>query len=750
MRYKAAGRVFRNDLSALCYNSSWRRCAGELFQLNSLYGDVVNKKQLLVLLIIGLALVAWFTLDLGQYLQLATVQQRIGDLRDWYAQNPLLAGCLYFCLYVVVTGLSVPGAAVMTLAGGALFGFWYALLLVSFGSSVGATLAFLVSRTLLRDWVQERFGHHLGAINEGFAKDGSFYLFTLRLVPIFPFFLINLLMGLLPIATWRYYWVSQLGMLPATAVYVNAGTQLGQLDSLAGIVSPGLLGSFVLLGIFPLVAKWIVGWLANRRLLAAWNKPKRFDNNLLVIGAGSAGLVSALIAATVKAKVTLIERHRMGGDCLNTGCVPSKALIRSARMARYAQRAEEFGLAPMDVQVRFPDVMQRIRSVIKTIEPHDSVERFTSLGVNCLQGDAKLVSPWEVEVNGDRISARHIIIASGARPRVPDIPGLDKVAYLTSDTIWEIDSLPARLLVLGAGPIGCELAQAFSSLGSQVTLVTHSDRIMPREDADVSEHVLAAFTAQGMTVLTNAEPMQFLTGETDSCQVSIRGENRALAFDKVLLAVGRTANVDNMGLEALGIAIDSAGRVEVDDYLRTRVPSVLAAGDVAGPYQFTHMASHQAWYASVNALFGRFRKFRVDYSVVPWATFTNPEIGRVGLNEQEALEQGIAYEISRYDISDLDRAIADGEAEGFVKVLTRPGSDRILGATIVGYHAGELINEFVLAMKHGLGLNKILGTIHIYPTLGESNKFLAGEWRKARKPEKLLSLVERYHRFNRR
>jgi len=713
------------------------------------YGDVLNKKQLLILTIIALALGSWFALDLGQYLQLSAVQQRMGELRGWYDDNPLLAGGIYFCIYVVVTGLSVPGAAVMTLAGGALFGFWYALLLVSFGSSVGATLAFLVSRTLLRDWVQERFGRQLAAINQGFAKDGAFYLFTLRLVPLFPFFLINLLMGLLPIATWRYYWVSQLGMLPATAVYVNAGTQLGQLDSLAGIISPELLGSFVLLGVFPLVAKWLVSWLASRRVLSAWRKPKHFDNNLIVIGAGSAGLVSSLIAATVKAKVTLIERDRMGGDCLNTGCVPSKALIRSARMAAYARRAEEFGLAPMDVQVRFPEVMGRIRSVIKTIEPHDSVERFTSLGVNCVQGEAQIVSPWEVEVNGDRISARHIVIASGARPRVPDIPGLEAVGYLTSDTVWELDVLPQRLLVLGAGPIGCELAQAFSSLGSEVTLVTHSERLMPREDDDVCAHVLNAFCAQGIKVMTHAEPVEFLSGEEKRCQLTVAGENQSIVFDQVLLAVGRTANVDGMGLESLGIALDSAGRVEVDDYLRTSIPSILAAGDVAGPYQFTHMASHQAWYASVNALFGRFRKFRVDYSVVPWATFTNPEVGRVGLNQEEAIEQNIAYEISRYDISDLDRAIADGEAGGFVKVLTRPGSDHILGATIVGYHAGELINEFVIAMKHGLGLNKILGTIHIYPTLGESNKFLAGEWRKARKPEKLLALVERYHRFNR-
>jgi pyruvate/2-oxoglutarate dehydrogenase complex dihydrolipoamide dehydrogenase (E3) component/uncharacterized membrane protein YdjX (TVP38/TMEM64 family) len=709
----------------------------------------MNRKQLVVLLVIGLALASWFVFDLGQYLQLSRVQESMDDLRDWYGENPLLAGFAYFCIYVAVTGLSVPGAAVMTLAGGALFGFWYALLLVSFGSSVGATLAFLVSRTLLRDWVQDRFGGQLKAINEGFARDGAFYLFTLRLVPLFPFFLINLLMGLLPIGTWRYYWVSQLGMLPATAVYVNAGTQLGQLESLAGIISPGLLGSFVLLGVFPLLAKWLVGWLAGRRALSAWTRPAKFDNNLIVIGAGSAGLVASLIAATVKAKVTLIERDRMGGDCLNTGCVPSKALIRSARMARYAGRAEEFGLAPMDVQVRFPEVMGRIHSVIKKIEPHDSVERFTSLGVNCVQGQARLVSPWEVEVDGRRMSARHIIIASGARPRVPDIPGLEDIDYLTSDSVWELQALPERLLVLGAGPIGCELAQAFAALGSQVTLVTHAARLMPREDEDVSSHVASAFAAQGLEVLVNAEPESFSGGDTPSCEIAVAGERRTVSFDRVLLAVGRTANTEGMGLESLGINLDGAGRLAVDPYLRTSMPTVLAAGDIAGPYQFTHMASHQAWYAAVNALFGRFRKFRVDYSVVPWATFTDPEVGRVGLNEQEAREQDVAYEVTRYDISDLDRAIADGEAGGFVKVLTRPGSDRILGATIVGYHAGELINEFVLAMKHGIGLNKILGTIHIYPTLGESNKFLAGEWRKARKPEKLLQWVEKYHRFNR-
>ncbi len=708
----------------------------------------MSLKKLAVLALIAAAIAAWFYLDLGSYLQFDTLKQRVGELRAWYADNPALAGLLYFVMYVAVTALSVPGAAVMTLAGGALFGFWYALLLVSFASSIGATLAFLVSRLLLRDWVQGKFGRQLRAFNAGFAKDGAFYLFSLRLVPIFPFFVINLLMGLLPIRTWRYYWVSQLGMFPATAAYVNAGTRLGELDSAAGIISPALLLSFVLLAMFPLLAKWLLGYIQARRVLAPYRRPRRFDTNVIVIGAGSAGLVAALIAATVKAKVTLVERHKMGGDCLNTGCVPSKALIRSARIADYARRATEFGLEPMAVQVNFRRVMERVQAVVKTIEPHDSVARFTSLGVDCLQGDARILSPWEVEVDGRVLSARNIIIASGARPQVPDIPGLAALDYLTSDTVWELRDSPAHLLVIGAGPIGCELAQAFARLGTRVTLVTHAARVLPREDPEVSALLLQTLQAQGMTVHTGYEPMAFRRDGAAQC-ASFRtpaGE-RELVFDRVLLAVGRHANVEGLGLDALGIPLTAAGTVVVDEYLRTRVPTIFACGDVAGPYLFTHMASHQAWYATVNALFGRFRQFKVDYSIVPWATFTDPEVARVGLNEQEALARGIAVDVTRYGIDDLDRAIADGEAHGFVKVLTAPGSDRILGATIVGYHAAELLAEFVLAMKHGLGLGKILATIHVYPTLGESNRFLASEWRKARKPERLLGWVERYHRW---
>ena len=710
----------------------------------------MNKKQLVVLLVIAAAFAAWLLLDLGSYLEFDALRERMGDWRAYYEENPLWAGGAYFLVYVLVTGLSLPGAAVMTLAGGALFGFWYALLLVSFASSVGATMACLVSRVLLRGWVQGRFGGQLKTVNEGFKREGALYLFSLRLVPLLPFFVVNLVMGVMPVSLWRFYWVSQLGMLAGTAVYVNAGTQLGELDGLSGIMSPGLLASLVLLGIFPLVAKGLTGVLRRRRALSKFTRPQHFDDNLLVIGAGSGGLIAALIAATVKAKVSLIERDRMGGDCLNTGCVPSKALIRSARIADYLRRAPDFGLTPVTVGVDFSKVMQRVQGVIKRIEPHDSVERFTELGVNCISGNARLISPWEVDIDGQVRSAKHIVLAAGGRPLLPPIPGLSNQDYLTSDSIWDLTELPGRLLVMGGGPIGCELAQSFSRLGCEVTLVDMALQILPREDADASALVTESLRRQGIQVLTHHKVLKFSNrGAANFVELEYAGESLTREFDRVLVAVGRRANTEGLGLEALGIELAATGTVKVDNYLRTSVPTVYACGDIAGPYQFTHTASHQAWYAAVNALFGSFRKFKVDYSVVPWATFTDPEVARVGLNETDAAQQGIAVEVTRYDIDDLDRAIADGEAHGFIKVLTVPGRDRILGVTIVGYHAAELLAEYVLAMQHGIGLNKILGTIHVYPTLSESNKFVAGEWRKARKPEGLLKMVEKFHHWRR-
>ena len=710
----------------------------------------MKAQRVFILIAVSLAVAAWFALDLGAYLQLDELQRRLNLLLDYRQQYPLRAGLYYFALYLLVTGLSLPGAAVLTLAGGALFGFWYGLLLVSFASSLGATTACAVARILLRDWVQARFGRQLTSVNRGFEREGAFYLFGLRLVPIFPFFVINLVMGVLPIGLWRFYWVSQLGMLAGTAVYINAGTRLAQLDGAGGILSPALLASFALLGIFPLLARRLLDGLQRGRVLRRFRRPRQFDDNLLVIGAGSGGLVAALIAATVRAKVSLVERDKMGGDCLNTGCVPSKALIRSARIADYLRRSAEFGLAPVEVGVRFPEVMRRVQSVIARIEPHDSVQRFTGLGVNCIQGHARLVSPWEVEINGTVRSARNIVIASGARPLVPPVPGLEQLDYLTSDTLWELRDLPGQLLVMGAGPIGCELAQALQRLGTEVTLVDMAPRILPREDAEVAALVEQALVKQGVRVLLDHRAVAFRQVDGRGVvEFDCAGASRSLEFERLLVAVGRLANTGDMGLEELGVSLDPDRTIQVDEYLRTTVPTIFACGDVAGPYQFTHTASHQAWYAAVNALFGRLRKFRVDYSVIPWATFTDPEVARVGLNELEAAEKGLAYEVTRYDIDDLDRAITDGEAHGFIKVLTVPGKDRILGVTIVGYHAAELLSEYVLAMKHGIGLNKILGTIHVYPSLSEANKFVAGEWRRARKPESLLNWVEKLHNWNR-
>ncbi|NNG01111.1 MAG: FAD-dependent oxidoreductase [Desulfobacteraceae bacterium] len=710
----------------------------------------MNKKnaRLLIILVLGMAVISFFALDLGRFITLENLKGHQQTFERYYTDYKFITISAYFLIYVSMATLSLPGAAVMTLAGGALFGLGTGLVLVSFASSVGATLAFLVSRFLLHDMVQRKYGDKLTAINEGVQKEGAFYLFSLRLVPVFPFFVINLLMGLTPMRVLVFYLVSQLGMLPGTVVYVNAGTQLAGIASLHNILSPGLIFSFVLLGVFPLLARWLVSFVQARRVYAKWPRPRKYDFNMVVVGGGSAGLVASYIGATVKAKVALIEKHKMGGDCLNTGCVPSKALLRSAKMLAYAARAREFGFRSGKFNYDFAEVMDRVQQVIKQVEPHDSTERYTGLGVDVFQGEARITSPFTIEVNGRRLTTRSIVVATGARPFVPPIPGLDHVDYLTSDNIWSLRKLPQRLVVLGGGPIGCELSQAFARLGSAVTQVEMAPRIMIREDEDVSEMIREQFEAEGVRVLTGHKAKQVrVDGNRQILVCGHLSGDVEIEFDNILVAVGRAANARGFGLSELGVRLRPNGTIETNGLLQTNFPNIYCAGDVAGPYQFTHTAAHQSWYAAVNALFGRFKTFGVDYSVIPWATFTDPEVARVGINIQEATEKEIPYEVTDYGIDDLDRAIADSEAHGVVRVLTRPGTDKILGVTIVGTHAGDLISEYVLAMKQGLGLNKILGTIHIYPTLAEANKYAAGSWKKAHAPERLLSWIGRYHRW---
>ncbi|MFM8767257.1 MAG: FAD-dependent oxidoreductase [Rubrivivax sp.] len=820
-----------------------------------------KNSRLLLALALAAAVVGFVALDLGRFLSLEALRAAQSQLAGWYERRPGAVIAAFFAVYVAVTALSLPGAVPLTLAGGALFGLGLGTLVVSFASTLGATLAMLVSRHLLREAVKSRFGARLAEVDRGIARDGAFYLFTLRLVPVLPFFAINLLMGLTAMRVWTYAWVSQLGMLAGTLVYVNAGTQLAQISSVQGIVSPSLLGAFALLGVLPLAGRWLVSALKARRALAPWRhlRPKRFDRNLVVIGAGAAGLVTSYISAAVKARVTLVEAHRMGGDCLNTGCVPSKALIRAATLAQEIREAHRYGVrvvagaaelglsasgsAAADcevsdtgmsalVTVDFPAVMARVAQVVRDIEPNDSVERYRALGVDVQLGRARIVDPWHVEITQadgqtQTLSTRAIVIATGARPIVPPLPGLQAAGVLTSDTLWGLRELPPRLLVLGGGPIGCELAQAFARLGSQVTLVELGPRLLPKEDEDAACHARRCLEADGVTVLTGHRALrceaEATAGQSAEHQTERQTEHQApglhrlggpnegqtaapsvdparekgcasdprqglapwrlvtshdgvehrIAFDRILCAVGRSARLEGFGLEALGL--DTSGRtLPVDEHLQTVFPHILACGDVAGPYQFTHAAAHQAWYAAVNGLFGTIRRVKVDHRVIPWCTFLDPEIARVGLHEQEAAAQGVPFEVTRFDLDELDRVIVEGGAgggaggeagglpeagldqgrggalsAGWVKVLTVPGKDRILGVTIVGRHAGELLAEWVMAMKHGLGLNKVLGTLHVYPTLAESAKYAAGAWKRAHQPEGLLRWVERFHAWRR-
>ena len=713
----------------------------------------MNKRWWIAAIVVVTVVVAWFALGLGHYLSLDVLKGEQARLETWRAGNPLRAALVFFAIYVAVTGLSLPGATILTLAAGALFGLAWGTLIVSFAASIGATIAFLLSRLVLRDWVASHFAERLRSIDDGIRKGGSFYLLTLRLVPALPFFLVNLAMGLTAIGTFTFYWVSQLGMLVGTAVYVNAGTQLAHIRTLSDVASPRLLLSFLLLALVPLATKAGVDFYRRRKLTRRWRKPSRFDRNLIVIGAGSAGLVSAYVAAAVKAKVTLVERARMGGDCLNTGCVPSKALIRTARLMSDIGRSAELGLRGARADVDFAATMERVQRVVREVEPHDSAERYTGLGVEVIAGDARIATPWQVDITRadgtvQRLSTRSIVIATGAEPAILDIPGLADSGYVTSDTIWNLRTLPARLLVLGGGPIGCELTQAFARLGSRVTQVEMGPNLLSREDDDVSALVTRQFLAEDVDLRVDHRALRFeRQGEEKVLVAEHAGNEVRIPFDVVLIAVGRAARLKGFGLEELGI--DTGKTVQTNGFLQTTLPNIYAAGDVAGPYQFTHVAAHQAWYATVNALFDPFKKFRVDYRVIPAATFVEPEVARVGLNVREATEQKAAHEVTIFPIADLDRAIADGAARGFVKVLTVPGKDRILGVTIVGEHAADLLAEFVLAMKHGIGLNKILGTIHTYPTMSEANKSAAGAWRLAHQPTRLLALAARFHAWRR-
>lgn len=704
------------------------------------------KKILIFLAVVAAVIFTILYFDIQSYLTLSELKERQAQLQAAIANNTALYAGGYFLIYLLVATLSIPGALILTLAGGALFGFILGTVLVSFASSIGALMAFLVARYFLRDAVEQRFSSQLKNINEKVEKEGTSYLLFLRLVPIFPFFFVNLVMSLTAIRPGIYYIFSQIGMFPSTLVYINAGTQIGKIESLKDITSPSLLFAFALLGVFPFIAKNIAGYLKARKLYSEFDKPKSFTYNTIVLGGGSAGLVAAYTTSTLQGKVALIERHKMGGDCLNTGCVPSKALLRSAQFVADLKRPQALGVNNASYEINFKDVMARVHSKISSIEPKDSVKRYSELGVKCYQGEAKVLSPWQVEVNGQMLTSRNIILATGATPRVPAIAGLEDTHFYTTDTIWSLEELPQHLVIIGAGPIGCELGQAFARLGAKVTLIQRNATILPSEDTEAAELLEKSLHAEGIEIYKGFSTDKFTTENTTHVlHGSYAGETMQVECSHILVATGRQANLG--GLEALKLDLTQSGKLEINKTLQTRFPNVYACGDVTSPKQYTHVASHQAWYAAFNALFSPMKKFKCSLDNVPYAVFTDPEIAGVGITEKQAISNNIAHKVTMFPMDDIDRAITDNATEGFVKVLTPPNSDKILGVTMVGDHASELITEFVLAKTNKLGLNKILGTVHIYPTKSEINRMVAGKWKRTQLTEHVVNFLKKYQQW---
>ena len=718
--------------------------------------------------ILILAILGWWWLG-GAAFDLESLRSVRLSMAHWVRESPELAALGFIAAYLLVAVLALPGALILTLLGGALFGLAAGVLLVAFASSLGALLSFAVVRWIAGRALRDRLAVRLAPIARGIAQDGAYYLFTLRVVPVFPFFLVNVLVALTPIRAWTFYWVSLFGMLPATLVYVNAGHQLASLTSVTGLLSPGLMSALLLLGVFPLLARKILpatarrvealaaSWRANRR----WRgqRPPRFDRDLIVIGAGAAGLVAANIAASLRARVTLIEREAMGGDCLNTGCVPSKALIRLARRAHEERqwRLEESMItgAPASSPSR-PDLaalLARVRATIARIAPHDSVERYRSLGVECLRGEARVVSPWTVELSDEesgvisRLHARHLIIATGADPVVPEIKGLDPGRILTTQTVWSMRELPARLLVLGGGPVGCELAQAFQRLGAAVTVIERADRLLPREEPEASAEVCRALEADGVRVLTGASLASVSHGA--AAQVICQGVEVVVEFDQLLCALGRRSRVEGFGIETLGLVREPDGTLKVDDWMRTSEPGVFACGDVASSDRLTHVAGQMGWLAAYNALFGSVWPLRIDRRAIPRCVFTDPEVARVGLTRAEAEAAGIRVTCTRYEMSALDRAIIEEQTQGFVMVLSAQGSDQILGATVVGARAGELVALYTLAIRERLGLRRLMSMMIAYPGWADAGRAAASQWQRDQAPSWMLAWLERWHQWRR-
>ena len=691
-----------------------------------------------ILAVLITATACFFYFDLSQYLTLESIKAHSGALHGKVQANPWWAAAVFCAVYAALTALSFPGTVVLTLLAGALFGLLEGTLLVSVASNVGALVAMLISRFMLRDWVQRRFGKQIAGINKGLAREGTFYLVSLRLIPLVPFVLLNPALGLTRINIWTFWWTTQLGMLPGHAIYVNAGEKLVGLRSLSGILSPSIIGTLVLLAVFPILATRLLTFYKARKVYRGWRKPKRFDCNLVVIGGGTGGLATARVAASLKARVSLVERERLGGLAMHDGGVPSKALCHVANRSQ-GQHSDE----------AFTEAMAQMRHLAEAARRDISVDQYRRLGVDVIQGEARISSPWTVDVGGRTLTTRAIVIATGSRPQIPSIPGLAAVEPMTSDTLWALSERPERLLILGSGADACEFAQAFQRLGCQVTLASEDERLLSQEDAEVSEMMAKVLTADGIEIWLGlkAQRVETTEGERRLICDDDEGNERSLPFDRVLLMLGQRADVEGLGLSKLRLECGDDGTLEADEYLATRYPNIYAVGSVAGPYGAPHVAEHQGWYAAVNALFGGLKRFVVSDRVTPRAIFTTPEIATVGLNEAEAHALKLEFETTRLDLSTHAGAVIAGAGQGYVKVITEHDTDRILGVTIVGDHASETIAGFVVAMKHKLGMNKLGKTVLVSPTQGEALRQVAEIWQRQHQSARMRAWAERFNRW---
>lgn len=708
------------------------------------------KRKFLLTLVI-LILILFNLLGAEEYISLAFLSGKLTLMKDYTESHFVFASIIATNVYTLICLFSLPGAAILTMLYGALFGLAYGVLLVSFASTLGATMAMILVRYLLRDFVMNKFKKSISKIDSEIEKQGKLYLFTLRLLPIFPFFIINIAMGVTKIPIRTFFWVSQIGMLPGTILYVNAGKQFSKLTSMKDIISPEFIFSVLLLALMPWFAKKFINTIKKNNVYRKYRhlKPHKFDYDVIVIGGGAAGLVTSYMCSSLKANVALVEKDKMGGDCLNTGCVPSKAFIRSSHLLHLANESKKLGIRKMNYEFSFKEVMQRVHQVINDIRPHDSTERYEELGVTCISGDAKILTPWSVEIDGKSIKSRNLVIACGAGPIVPTIEGLNEINYFTSETIWSLEICPKELLILGGGPIGIELAQSFNRLGSKVTIIEKSSRILAKEDVDVSKVIQECLVKEGILILLEHELTSFSKVSDQiffTCES--KGVRKDFNTDCVLLALGRAARTKGYGLEELGINLRQNGTIEVNEFMQTNYSNIFACGDITGPYQFTHVAAHQAKYCAINALFGKIKKIPIDYKAIPRCVFTDPEIATVGINETMAQELGISYELTKFNFDELDRAIADSQTIGFIKILTATGKDKILGATIIGAQASNIISEITLAINNNLGLSKILNTVHPYPTMSEGNRYVAGVWKKAHLSPFVFKLLSFY--FSRR